>query len=446
MGFGFSVIILAAGSFFLLAFEQGSCLPTNIQMSDYAKKPLTTEEAVDILKLLKAALEELTDEQVLRVLKRSMLLYFKVCLFPYPPPKLDEMPDLKGAVKDESPSPLQKRNQLRKLLLESVKSVNPQETLNFLKSSIKFRLKYCSSPGRNETFPIPSPERAPKPPPVVTSTASEKVINQTETKRAVDVPELEVENDESKTTEDHEIEKMLSILSELSEKSGSSREKPSRAQDVINNPAGKQATENYDDVAKPERETRLQEPRSPMKTPNNTFAFPRGNKPSWVGIAVKNSGGIHQRNPPLSRKLNRAPTLNTNPQVNLQDIRLKTLSNTRVRVPNLINLAANNFRNRSISGNVNGSPNKNSQVNMENVGSEKKISNPFVDGPNLIVPADTEHKNEHSVVETSGKLGNAVLQENSNKGEFSSVMRIDYNEEALDKKPEMIGVDMGLVV
>ena len=291
---------------------------------------------------------------------------------------------------------------------------------------------------------------------MVTSTASEKVhvmspwnsseINQTETKRAVDVPELEVENDESKTTEDHEIEKMLSILSELSEKSGSSRDKPSRAQDVINNPAGKQATENYDDVAKPERETRLQEPRSPMKTPNNTFAFPRGNKPSWVGIAVKNSGGIHQRNPPLSRKLNRASTLNTNPEVNLQDISLKTLSNTRVRVPNLINLVANNFRNRSISGNVNGSPNKSSQVNMENVGSEKKISNPLVDGPNLIVPADTEHKNEHSVVETSGKVGNAVLQDNSNKGEFSSVMRIDYNKVALDKKPEMIGVDMGLVV
>lgn len=44
------------------------------------------------MKLLKDASQELTDDQVLHILKNSMLLYFKVCLFPYPPRKFEKLP------------------------------------------------------------------------------------------------------------------------------------------------------------------------------------------------------------------------------------------------------------------------------------------------------------------------------------------------------------------
>ena len=63
---------------------------------DYAKKPLTSDEAVKIQNLLKAALEELTDDHVLLVLKRSLLLYFKVCLHPYPAPNRENLPGPEG--------------------------------------------------------------------------------------------------------------------------------------------------------------------------------------------------------------------------------------------------------------------------------------------------------------------------------------------------------------
>ena len=63
---------------------------------DYAKKPLTSDEALKIQNLLKAALEELTDDHVLLVLKRSLLLYFKVCLYPYPAPNLVKLPGREG--------------------------------------------------------------------------------------------------------------------------------------------------------------------------------------------------------------------------------------------------------------------------------------------------------------------------------------------------------------
>ena len=63
---------------------------------DYAKKPLTSDEAVQIQNLLKVALEELTDDHVLLVLKRSLLLYFKVCLYPYPAPHLVKLSGREG--------------------------------------------------------------------------------------------------------------------------------------------------------------------------------------------------------------------------------------------------------------------------------------------------------------------------------------------------------------
>ena len=68
-------------------------------LPDYAKRRMTADEAVDVQKLLKDASQELTSEQVLRVLRRSILLYFKVCLFPYPPPTVDQLPGPEGKLK-----------------------------------------------------------------------------------------------------------------------------------------------------------------------------------------------------------------------------------------------------------------------------------------------------------------------------------------------------------
>ncbi|XP_029186158.2 uncharacterized protein LOC114953910 [Acropora millepora] len=406
---------LAVSFIFLLAFGQVSCMPTRNQLLDYAKKPLTSDEAVKIQNLLKAALEELTDDHVLLVLKRSLLLYFKVCLYPYPAPNLVKLPGREGAMEDENSSPTQtNKDTLREILLESIDSVNPKNTLDFLKSSVQFRLRYCFSPAYKINGPISSPEE----PPTLQSTqkTSTKLILNVQTSRNYaqetatnkvgnDAPEPEVSH-QSETTQTDEIENILSIITELNAKSESSVDEIPSAQNIntANDSPGKPfkpvAAQEVSEAKNQEIKSQEKESAPEVPKPKTRFlASSTENKPSQVDIALKNSTASFAENPHGEKKLNGLP------------------------------------------------PTK-AKINLEKTDPNEKLSETLVDKPKTVaVQAEPEHSEEYSVVETSERVGKAELQGNSNEGEFSSVTRINYNEVTIeDQRPEVVGVDAGFDV
>ena len=427
---------------------------------------MTSDEAVEIQNLLKAALEELTDKQALLVLKRSLLLYFKLCLYPYPAPNLGKLPGPEGklsrigynsidnvkaelspepgcqaaislplpnhnahcllypgviihlpkslpcwcfitlsvffffhtgAMEDENSSPtLTKKDKLRGILLQSIDSVDPEKTLDFLKSSVKFRLQYCFSPTYNMSGPISSPEEPPTLPPMdSTPKTSLKPIEPVNDENSLDYLQETARNegvrDESETTEDDEIENILSIITELNAKSESSLDEIPLAQsiDTSNDSSGKPfkpETAQKVAEAKHEKENALEEPKSHTNQQTDSFASSSEKKLSQVDGALRNSTASFVKNPHEENKLNGFP--NTNPEINLE----KTDS-----------------------------------------------SEILVHGPNIILSAKPEHTDEYSVEETPDKVGKAELQGNSNEGEFSSVTRINYNELAFeDQRPEVV--------
>ncbi|XP_068733063.1 uncharacterized protein [Montipora capricornis] len=395
MGFIWSYIHVATGLFFLVAFEQGSCMPTSNQVSDYAKRRMTADEAVDVQKLLKDASQELTNEQVLRVLRRSILLYFKVCLFPYPPPTVDELPGPEGVLEDDH-TPAAKEKGLRELLLESVQLTDPEKTLEFLKSSIKFRLLYCSLPTFNASFPMhTTQETASEITEGISPGNSTVNLDQTGTGQAVS-NSLEVDTQGSikrEASDEINNEKTLSIVAEPEAKSAPSPNKVSLTQAVENDPAEERESKKNLNSAKPDLESRL-ETQSPINSQKNQLDFLRQNKATRVGTIIQNSAGIGIRKVSMSKKLN-------------------------------------------------GSPSTDPRSSSEIIVSNKKPSNPLVGGSDMVFPANQEHKNEHPSLETSEKARKAG---NSNEGEFRSVMRINYDEVAFrQQKPEMVGDDMGIL-
>ena len=414
---------------------------------------MTSDEAVQIQNLLKAALEELTDDHVLLVLKRSLLLYFKVCLHPYPAANRENLPGPEGrlqsittqwtttsklvsvrkintptlgvfsfffytgAMEDEHSSPTHtSKDKLRDILLESIDSVNPEKTLDFLKSSVQFRLRYCFSPSYNVSSPISSPEEPPTPPLMPstqkTSTKVMEIVNvetsrdyAQETARNKAVNDASEVSHGSETTENDEIENMLSIITELNAKSESSVDEIPSVQNI--NPGNDSPGKPFKPVAVQEiseaknQDAKSQEKESAPEVPKPETSFLASsteNKPSPVDIALKNSAARFAENPHGEKKLNGLP------------------------------------------------PTK-AKIKLEKTDPNEKLSETLVDNPKTVVQAEPEHANEYSVVETSERVGKAELQGNSNEGEFSSVTKINYNEVTIDdQRPEVINVDGGFDV
>ena len=408
---------------------------------------MTSDEAVQIQNLLKAALEELTDDHVLLVLKRSLLLYFKVCLHPYPAANLENLPGPEGrlesittqwttttklvsirkintptlgvfsfffytgALEDEHSSPTHtSKDKLRDILLESIDSVNPEKTLDFLKSSVQFRLRYCFSPSYNVSGPISSPEEPPTlplmPSTQKTSTKVMEIVNvetsrdyaqETATNKAVnDASEV---SHGSETTQTDEIENILSIITELNAKSESSVQNINTANDSPGKPFKPVAAQEVSKAKKQETKSQEKESAPEVPKPETRFlASSTENKPSQVDIALKNSAASFAENPHGEKKLNGLP------------------------------------------------PTK-AKIKLEKTDPNEKLSETLVDNTNTVVQAEPEHANEYSVVQTSERVGKAELQGNSNEGEFSSVTKINYNEVTIeDQRPEVINVDGGFDV
>ena len=321
-------------------------------------------------------------------------------------------------MEDENSSPTQtNKDTLREILLESIDSVNPKKTLDFLKSSVQFRLRYCFSPAYKMSGPISSPEEPPTLPlmPSTQKTSTKLIVNvrtsrnyaqETATNKVGnDAPEPEVSH-QSETTQTDEIENILSIITELNAKSESSVDEIPSAQNI--NPGNDSPGKPFNPVAVQEvseaknQEAKSQEKESAPEVPKPETRFLASsteNKPSQIDIALKNSTASFAENPHGEKKLNGLP------------------------------------------------PTK-AKIKLEKTDPNEKLSETLVDNPKTVaVQAEPEHSKEYSVVETSERVGKAELQGNSNEGEFSSVTRINYNEVTIeDQRPEVVGVDAGFDV
>ena len=326
-------------------------------------------------------------------------------------------------MEDEHSSPTHtNKDKLRDILLESIDSVNPEKTLDFLKSSVQFRLRYCFSPSYNVSSPISIPEEPPTPPLMQstqkTSTKVMELVNE-ETSRDYaqetatnkvgnDAPEPEVSH-ESETTQTDEIENILSIITELNAKSESSVDEIPSAQNI--NTAKDSPGKPFKPVAVQEiseaknQEAKSQEKESALEVPKpqtHSLASSTENKPSQVDIALKNSAASFAENPHGEKKLN-------------------------------------------------GFPHTSPKINLEKTGPNEKSSETLVDKPKqepkTVVQAEPEHKEQYSVEEIPNKVAKAEFQGNSNEGEFSSVTKINYNEVTFeDQRPEVINVNGGFDV
>ena len=316
-------------------------------------------------------------------------------------------------MEDEHSSPTHtNKDTLREILLESIDSVNPKKTLNFLKSSVQFRLRYCFSPAYKVSGPISSPEE----PPTLQSTqktSTQLIVNvQTSRNYAQETATNKAVNDASEvshgseTTENDEIENILSIITELNAKSESSVDEIPSVQNI--NPGNDSPGKPFKPVAVQEiseaknQDAKSQEKESAPEVPKpkrRFLASSTENKPPKVDIALKNSTASFAENPHGEKKLNGLP------------------------------------------------PTK-AKINLEKTDPNEKLSETLVDKPKTVaVQAEPEHSEEYSVVETSERVGKAELQGNSNEGEFSSVTRINYNEVTIeDQRPEVVGVDAGFDV
>ena len=209
----------------------------------------------------------------------------------------------------------------------------------------------------------------------------------------------------SETTENDEIENILSIITELNAKSESSVDEIPSAQNI--NPGNDSPGKSFNPVAVQEvseaknQEAKSQEKESAPEVPKPETRFLASsteNKPSQIDIALKNSTASFAENPHGEKKLNGLP------------------------------------------------PTK-AKIKLEKTDPNEKLSETLVDNPKTVVQAEPEHANEYSVVETSERVGKAELQGNSNEGEFSSVTKINYNEVTIeDQRPEVINVDGGFDV
>ena len=198
-----------------------------------------------------------------------------------------------------------------------------------------------------------------------------------------------------------------SSISQMDEKSVSSMDKPSRTRVVNNDPAGRQLKrmlKKIDDVANPAQEITLEDAMSSIFREEDKSASSR-EKPSRKRV-IGNDPAAKLAKP--SKKLDTSS--GTNPYSSLAKL-----------------------------------------------ASDKNLSDFLVSELNPSVTEKPEHKSDQSVVNTREKVGKAALQTkehgseiieaNSDKGEFASVTRIDYNELAHDReKPGIVGVDLGLIV
>ena len=298
-----------------------------------------------------------------------------------------------AAVEDDNSTASQGKG-LRDLLIESAELIDPEKAIDFLKSSVKFRLLYCFLPNFNPSSPMNATKET-------ESDTTEGVSLRGSSEIPEETGPRQVMNDLS------DKEKEPALLKEFVGPPDASHEINSKNMDFEK----KLSSDHINDLKQPVADNQLKEP-----------------------LTSKTFSGAQSTNPGINSESTESEKT--------------TVSNAILSSENVDNVVADTHLKKPLTSHKHNRLKSTNQFNLDESDSKKTSSkNDLADKTKMMVLADTDHKNENSVVETSDRVGKAELQENSDEGEFSSVTRINYNEVAFkDQKRELVGVEMGFVV
>ena len=362
-------------------------------------------------------------------------------------------------MEDEEFTPEQKKG-LRELLLECLEHFDEQEILDFLTHSIEFRVKFCPPPHYllppgpyPSTFPSPEPgpgitprsptkplgiiPRSPKKTPMPTSEANPKTRATTPSSGQTSASPLTTEAatqsamvKERQLIENAVFEDDMADLAEDVTFEDAALSKIQSDEPVLNQKGIK-------DVAKAEV----------VKEASNKRASSPANS-RFVGLGEKDSTKkLTQRMKLLSPQQFKLSNADWAPE---EEISESPEGEAQSDIEKLQVPLSDHFVGRATKGLsepakrlAKKSSSPESKVTLSNLVSDKKsVLNEPVD------PGESESKqpNDRSIVgQSSEKVGKTSLSTNSDEGEFSSIMTIDYGETTHEADPGVVGVNLGLI-
>ena len=359
-----------------------------------------------------------------------------------------------GVMEDEEFTPEQKKG-LRELLLECLEHFDEQEILDFLIHSIEFRVKFCPPPHYllppgpyPSTFPSPEPgpgitprsptkplgitPRSPKKTPMPTSEANPKTRATTTSSGQTSASPLTTEA----ATQSAMVKERRLIENEVFED-----DMADLAEDVTFEDAALSKIQSDEPVLN-QKVIKDDATAEVVKEASNKRASSPGNS-RFVGIGEKDSTKkLSQRMKkllsPQQFKLSKADLA---PEKEIAESP-EDEAQSDIEKPEVVGRAieelvepAKRLAKKSSS--------PESKLTLSNLVSDKKsVLNEPVD------PGESESKqpNDRSMVgRSSEKVGKTSLSTNSDEGEFSSIMTIDYGETTHEADPDVVGVNLGLI-
>ena len=361
-------------------------------------------------------------------------------------------------MEDEEFTPEQKKG-LRELLLECLEHFDEQEILDFLTHSIEFRVKFCPPPhyllppgAYPSTFPSPEPgpgitprsptkplgitPRSPKKTPMPTSEANPKTRATTTSSGQTSASPL---------TTDAATQSAMVKERRLIENAVFEDDMADLAEDVTFEDAALFKIQSDEPVLN-QKVIKDDANAEVVKEASNKRASSHGNS-RFVGIGEKDSAKkLSQRMKkllsPQQFKLSKADLapekeIAESPEDEaLSDIGKPEVPISDHSVGRAEELVEPTKRLAKKSSSLE------SKLTLSNLVSDKKsLLNELVD------PGESESKqpNDRSIVGSSEKVGKTSLSTNSDEGEFSSIMTIDYGETTHEADPGVVGVNLGLI-
>ena len=353
-----------------------------------------------------------------------------------------------GVMEDEEFTPEQKKG-LRELLLECLEHFDEQEILDFLTHSIAFRVKFC--PPSHYFLPLgpypsqfpgfePGPSitpRSPKKTPLPTSEANpKKRATTTSNGQTSASPLTTVAPSQSAIVKERRLienalfeDDMADLAEDVTFEDATLPKIPRQSEPVLNQ-------EGIKDDAKAEE----------IKQASNKLASFAGIS-RFVGIVEKDSTKkLAQPMKFLSPKQFKLSNADLAPEKEIADFP-EDEAQSDIEKPEVP--ISDHSVERAIEELVEPakrlakkSSTPESKLTLSKLVSDKKsVSNEPVD------PGESESKrpNDQSIVGSSGKVEKTSLSTNSDEGEFSSIMTIDYSEKTHEADPGVVGVNLGLI-
>ena len=361
-------------------------------------------------------------------------------------------------MEDEEFTPEQKKG-LRELLLECLEHFDEQEILDFLTHSIEFRVKFCPPPHyllppgpSPSTFPGPEPgpgitlrsptkplgitPRSPTKTPLPTSKANPKTRATTTSSGQTSASPMTTEA----ATQSAMVKERRLIENAVFED-----DMADLAEDVTFEDAALSKIQSDGPVLNQEG-IKDDSNAEVVKEASNKRAFSPGNS-RFVGIGEKDSTKkLAQRMKLLSPQQFKLSNADLAPEKEISESPEGEANSDmeKLQVP-----LSDRFVGRATKGQ--GEPAKRLEKKSSSPESKLTLSNLVSDKRSVlnepVDPGESESKqsNDRSIVGSSEKVGKTSLSTNSDEGEFSSIMTIDYSETTHEADPGIVGVNLELI-